>query len=101
MDIDALVAVLDPGAVAVADGGGKARAALAPRVGAEVIAEALIGFAGAGLVELEERSVNGQPGLIVRQGRRTVTVMAFDVVEDRITRIWAVRNPDKLRPWNA
>jgi len=101
MDIDALISVLDPAAVAVADGGGKARAALEPRVGAQSIAEALVGFAGAGLIELEERTVNGQPGLVARQGRRTVTVMAFDVVDDRITRIWAVRNPDKLRPWNA
>jgi hypothetical protein len=28
-------------------------------------------------------------------------VFAFEVAEDRITRIWAVRNPDKLGPWNA
>jgi hypothetical protein len=28
-----------------------------------------------------------------------VTVYAFDIADDRITRIWAVRNPDKLRPW--
>ena len=27
-----------------------------------------------------------------------MTVFAFDIVDDRITRIWAVRNPDKLRP---
>ena len=30
-----------------------------------------------------------------------MTVFAFDVADDRITRIWAVRNPDKLRTWNA
>jgi RNA polymerase sigma-70 factor (ECF subfamily) len=28
-------------------------------------------------------------------------VIAFDVVGDRITHIWAVRNPDKLRPWTS
>jgi RNA polymerase sigma-70 factor (ECF subfamily) len=28
-------------------------------------------------------------------------VMAFDIAADRITRIWAVRNPEKLRPWTA
>jgi hypothetical protein len=28
-------------------------------------------------------------------------VFAFDIAGDRITRIWAVRNPDKLRPWTA
>jgi hypothetical protein len=52
-------------------------------------------------LDLEERLVNGQPGLVGRQDGATVTVFAFEVAEDRITRIWAVRNPDKLGPWNA
>jgi RNA polymerase sigma-70 factor (ECF subfamily) len=29
----------------------------------------------------------------------TVVVAAFDVADDRITHIWAIRNPEKLRPW--
>jgi len=28
-------------------------------------------------------------------------VMAFGIAGDRIKHIWAVRNPDKLRPWTA
>jgi len=28
-------------------------------------------------------------------------VMAFDVAGDRIKHIWAVRNPEKLRPWTT
>jgi RNA polymerase sigma-70 factor (ECF subfamily) len=28
-----------------------------------------------------------------------MVVLAFDLAGDQITRIWAVRNPDKLRPW--
>lgn len=38
------------------------------------------------------------------QGRpsfRTVSVYAFEVASDRFKRIWAVRNPGKLRPWTA
>ena len=102
MDLDALLAVLDPDAVAVADGGGRVPAFLDPRVGAGTIAEFFVELAGrARDLELEERTVNGQPGLVGRQDGRTVTVLAFDVADDRITRIWAVRNPDKLRPWNA
>lgn len=31
----------------------------------------------------------------------TVSVMAFDVADDRITRIWAIPNPDKLGSWAA
>lgn len=48
-----------------------------------------------------ERAVNGQPGLVIQEDGVTGTVMAFDVTDDRITRIWAVRNPDKLRPWTT
>jgi hypothetical protein len=48
-----------------------------------------------------ERTVNGQPGLVARQDGVTVTVFAFDIADGRITRIWAVRNPDKLRPWTT
>ena len=46
-----------------------------------------------------ERTVNGQPGLIAQRGGTTVTVLAFGIDGDRITRIWAIRNPDKLRAW--
>ena len=50
---------------------------------------------------LLERTVNGQPGLVAQRDGVTVTVFAFDVADGRITRIWAVRNPEKLRPWTA
>ena len=48
-----------------------------------------------------ERTVNGQPGLIAQHDGVTVTVFAFEVTADRITRIWATRNPDKLRSWTT
>ena len=101
MDIEALLGVLDPDAVAIADGGGQVQAALEPRVGAETIARFLVDLGTLATLDLEERLVNGQPGLVGRQDGATVTVFAFEVAEDRITRIWAVRNPDKLGPWNA
>jgi RNA polymerase sigma-70 factor (ECF subfamily) len=50
-------------------------------------------------LSLLECTVNGQPGLVAQQDGVTVTVFAFHVVGDRITRIWAIRNPEKLRPW--
>jgi len=46
-----------------------------------------------------ERNVNGQPGLVVQQAGATVTVVAFAVTGNRITHVWAVRNPEKLRSW--
>ena len=46
-----------------------------------------------------ERTVNGQPGLIAQQDGTTITLFAFGITGDHVTRIWAIRNPDKLRPW--
>ena len=102
-DIDALIGLLDPGATAIADGGGLVSAALRPIEGGEQIARYLAGIArrAPGNVTLLERTVNGQPGLVAQQDGVTVTVLAFDIAGDRITRIWAVRNPGKLRPWTT
>ena len=99
-DINGLIAVLDPNARAVADGGGLVRARLEPTDGAEAVARGLLEVADTNpdLVMLE-RTVNGQPGLVLQQGGVTGTVMAFEIAGDRIVRIWAIRNPEKLRPW--
>ena len=79
-----------------------ASAALHPIEGREEIASYLADIAArAADMTILERTVNGQPGLIAQQDGVTVTVFAFEVAGDRITRIWAIRNPDKLRPWTA
>ena len=46
-----------------------------------------------------ERTVNGQPGLIAELDGAVVTVLAFDIADGRITRIWIIRNPNKLTRW--
>jgi RNA polymerase sigma-70 factor (ECF subfamily) len=38
---------------------------------------------------------------VAQQDSVTVTVFAFEVAGDRIKHIWAVCNPDKLRPWTT
>ena len=43
----------------------------------------------------------GGPGTGSRRAAGRVTVYAFDVAGDRITRIWATLNPGKLRPWTT
>ena len=101
-DIEALVALLAPDATTVSDGGGKVAALRAPIVGREEIARRLVAFApGASGQTVLEATVNGQPGLVAQENGVTVTVVAFDVVGGQITRIWAVRNPEKLRSWTA
>ncbi|WP_329123739.1 RNA polymerase sigma factor SigJ [Streptomyces sp. NBC_01465] len=101
-DIEALVGLLDPDATMIADGGGLVAAALRPVEGGERIAQFLAGFAGKtpGLVLLE-RTVNGLPGLVARHEGVTVSVAAFGLSGGRVTHIWAVRNPEKLRLWSG
>ncbi|MFD7028297.1 sigma-70 family RNA polymerase sigma factor [Streptomyces sp. NPDC059917] len=102
-DIEALVGLLDPAATMTADGGGAVGAVLHPVEGSEQIAAYLIHIADrAPGLTLLERTVNGVPGLVAQHSGVTVTVAAFDLTDDgRVRRIWAVRNPDKLRPWNT
>jgi len=101
-DIDALIGLLDPDATATADGGGLAVTFLRPIEGGEQIARAWVEIANrAPSATLLERTVNGQPGLVAQLDGITVTVFAFDVAGDRIKHIWAVRNPEKLRPWTT
>jgi RNA polymerase sigma factor (sigma-70 family) len=102
-DIGALIALLDPDATAIADGGGLALTFVHPIEGGERIAHAWIAIANnrPGNMTFLERTVNGQPGLVAQRDGVIVTVFAFDVAGDRIRRIWAMRNPEKLRSWTA
>jgi RNA polymerase sigma-70 factor (ECF subfamily) len=102
-DINALIGLLDPDATAIADGGGLATTFLHPIEGGEHIARAWVEIANRVTSNMRflERTVNGQPGLVIQQDGVTVTVFAFEVAGDRIKHIWVVRNPEKLRPWTA
>ncbi|MEV1175510.1 RNA polymerase sigma factor SigJ [Nonomuraea sp. NPDC049784] len=101
-DINALIGLLDPDATAIADGGGVVGAVLRPIEGAEQILRSLFNLEGRlRNLTIMERTVNGQPGLIAQHDGVTVSVYAFEVAGDRIKHIWAVRNPDKLRPWTT
>jgi hypothetical protein len=100
-DIEALISLLDPDAIATADGGGLAVTHLHPIVGGEQIARAYAEIArvSGDRTTFLECTVNGLPGLVAQQDGTLATVFAFEIAGDRIRRIWAVRNPEKLRPW--
>jgi RNA polymerase sigma factor (sigma-70 family) len=101
-DIHALIGLLDPDATAIADGGGLVSGVLRPIEGGDQVARLFVDIAGrAPDLSILERTVNGQPGLVVQAAGVTETVMAFDMAGGRITHIWAVRNPQKLRPWRT
>ncbi|MFI1995171.1 RNA polymerase sigma factor SigJ [Actinoplanes sp. NPDC020271] len=99
-DIAALVGLLDPDAHLIADGGGLVSALLHPITGSVEVARYAAGLAerAPGLCLLE-RPVNGQPGLVVQLDGVTTGVVAFEITGARVSRMWAVRNPEKLRPW--
>ncbi|GAB2662811.1 RNA polymerase sigma factor SigJ [Nocardia goodfellowii] len=101
-DIAALISVLDPRATATADGGGLVPAFLDPIIGGAQIARAWMELAAlAPAPTLLERTVNGQPGLVAELDGVIISVYAFDIADSRITRIWVIRNPEKLRPWTT
>lgn len=101
-DIAALIGLLDPDATALADGGGVVNAAPHPISGSAQIAAYLVAVTGRVPDQtLMERTVNGQPGLVIQQDGVTTAVLAFHIAGDRITHFWAVRNPEKLGAWTA
>lgn len=93
----ALLEVLAPDVVMVADGGGVAAALSRPLAGAQKVAAALGGFgrfaphAATTLIQ-----VNGAPALLVEIPGDVSTVITATVAQGRITRIYAMRNPHKL-----
>ncbi|MCA2206785.1 MULTISPECIES: RNA polymerase sigma factor SigJ [Nocardia] len=101
-DIEGLVGLLDPTAIATADSGGLVPAFREPLVGSSEIATAWIHI-GTRLstVVLVERMVNGQLGLVAEADGKVISVYSFDIIDDRISRIWVMRNPEKLRAWTG
>ncbi|MGA5063921.1 RNA polymerase sigma factor SigJ [Streptomyces exfoliatus] len=100
-DISALIGLLDPDATAVGDGGGLVTALLHPIEGAEQIARFFADRTLPGRLAVRECTVNGQPGLAAHLDGVVLSVYAFDIADGRIRRIWAVLNPEKLRPWKG
>ena len=101
-DIATLVGLLDPDATAIADGGGLVSAVLHAVEGSEQIALTYAEIASRTEdLKILECTVNGRPGLVAQQNGVTVTVLAFAFAEGRIKHLWAIRNPDKLRPWTT
>jgi RNA polymerase sigma-70 factor (TIGR02957 family) len=95
-DVQGLVAVLAPDVVMISDGGGVVAAARKPVTGVDRVATVLARAMRLPDVAATTAWVNGMPGLRFSYGDVTSAVSL--VVEDgRITRIYAIANPDKLR----
>jgi RNA polymerase sigma-70 factor (ECF subfamily) len=99
-DVDALLAVLSPGVVLLTDGGGRAKAALRPIVGADKAARFLAAVSGDGLsqpgLSIRLAEVNGAPGVVVSTEAGPVLAVSLVVDDGRVTQALIVLNPDKL-----
>jgi RNA polymerase sigma-70 factor (ECF subfamily) len=84
---------------AVSDGGGKVTAARNPIVGPDRVARFILGVVNK-TPEGAVRGVsliNGQPAIVTYVGGAAYSVLAFEIAEGRIRRLFNVLNPDKLK----
>jgi RNA polymerase sigma-70 factor (ECF subfamily) len=98
-DLDGLLSVLAPDVVLVADGGGVRSAARRPIVGARKIVAFFAGSAAKGgwVIDSSLVWVNGAQAVRLDLDGELDTVMSLVVEGGLITRILAIRNPEKLQ----
>ena len=95
-----LAAYLADDVVLVSDGGGKRAAALNPIRGADHVVRLFDGLARKappGEFRLRAAPINGMPGFVVAEPGGGVQTIALDIENGKISAIYLVRNPDKLR----
>ena len=101
-NVDHLLSLLTEDVMFVADGGGKATAFKQPVQMRDRVARVLLkGFEDTAVyfqetVHFEIVSLNGENGILLRAGDEIVAVIFIQLRRGKITRIYAVRNPDKL-----
>lgn len=99
-DEQALLALFAPDATWTADGGGKAAAARAPIEGAARIARLVLGLREklwAVNRTVEVATINGETGLVIRDGNRLTATLSIATDGEQIVAVYAVVNPDKLQ----
>ena len=94
-EVQGLVEVLAPDVVLIADGGGLVRAARKPLTGAATVVAFLARVADLSELVATTAWLNGMPGARFDVGG-DVTAVSLVIEDDWITRIYAVRNPNKL-----
>lgn len=95
-DLQGLLDVLAPDVVLVADGGGLAPAARRPIEGAERVARAIVGVARLADVDAKAVWLNGSLAGRIDIGGQLNAAVSLAVENGRITRIYAIANPEKL-----
>jgi len=98
-DMEGVLSRLAPEVVCLTDGGPHRRAARRPVVGPHRVARFLTTLAQrlGPAVSVTPATVNGEPGIVARQGDEVDFVAAFEVDGASVRAIHVVLNPDKLR----
>ncbi len=100
-DMKTLAAMLAADVSVHADGGGKRPAAMQPIVGFDAVMKAqerlAVHFRHNDSKLVRAGFVNGLPGFITLEADGELQTTALDIEDGKITAIYVVRNPDKLR----
>jgi RNA polymerase sigma-70 factor (ECF subfamily) len=101
-DMSALTALLTEDAVLISDGGGKRKAALRPMIGRDDVMALLRGLAwrGSGWATVDGARlvrINGLPGVVLSSEDGPMTLTLEPSADGRVSAIYIVRNPEKLR----
>jgi RNA polymerase sigma factor (sigma-70 family) len=94
-DMEALLAILDPGVVLRSDGGKTRPGATGVAIGAAAVAQGAKSFAGLAAAT-KPVLVNGMPGVLVAPGGRPYAVGSFVVRDGRIAEIYFLADPERL-----
>ena len=101
-DTGRLENLLQHDVTAISDGGGKASAALQPLSGKVKVTKFLFGiykkfYRTTEEARIEQCSINYHPALLYYHNNKLLTCQIFDFKNGNISRIWFIRNPDKLQ----
>lgn len=98
-DRDALLSLLAEDATLMTDSGGRVRATRKIIRGNNHIASLLIGVARKRIGDTDEKLmlINGELGIVTYVNGRAAAVLCLRVDQERITALYRVLNPDKLR----
>jgi RNA polymerase sigma-70 factor (ECF subfamily) len=100
-DMKTLAAMLAADGSVHSDGGGKRPAAMKPILGFDAVMRAherlAALFRANGSTLVRAGFVNGLPGFITREADGELQTTALDIEDGKVTAIYVVRNPDKLR----
>jgi len=100
-DMKALAALLAADVSAYTDGGGKRPAVMKPIVGFDAVMKALeklaVLFKHRDSKLVRASFINGLPGFVTLEADGELQTTALDIEDGKITAIYVVRNPDKLK----